>query len=244
MRNLFLLLCAQPIISTFASSLSNAWSSASSVIHYTVYPIHPGRNDQTTKTETLLKDIYGDTNVVPSQRDIEHHGQVTDSWRVTSTDSSDLTTAIKALEGVRRVVRVDLSDTHAIRRDDGPNFVAMANTSFDWHKTEEFLKSKVRNGIQFFPMKDWDDRSQVVGWYDLALDPDAKTAVEQHEGIHSVSVMTNLVDFLAIPPNDRPRFSQNIDQTHEQNSKLFTRDGKWEKQENADKALVMDSQFA
>lgn len=308
------------------------------MVHYTVYPVNPSQIVQTTKTEAVLKGLYGESNVIPISHNGDQQGQVTDYWRVTSMDSSDLTTAIKNLEGVGVVKKDDSPETHTVHReeddDDGPTFVVMANTSVKWQETEEFLKSKVRNGIKFFPipdwygknevsgwfhvaldpdakaaveqyegvldvstttfiqdskardksielsrrdkgktfvvianasvpwqkteeflrskiragteifpMKDWTDKSQVYGWFPAALDPDAKAAVEQYEGVKRVKPSTFMQDFRAIPASDRPNPSQNRYQVQNKRTKLSTRDGKWEKQEQADKALVMDSQF-
>jgi hypothetical protein len=135
-----------------------------------------------------------------------------------------------------QVVSGDLGDL-------GPTYTALANTSFDWHKTEEFLKTKIPKDMPLFAIPDLDDDKIVYGWYALPLDAEGKAAVENHEGIQSVDPSTFFQDFRAVPVSDQLQSNQEIDQAFSKNTVLATRDGKWEKQEKADTALVMDSQW-
>ncbi|KAH7347071.1 peptidase S8/S53 domain-containing protein [Pyrenochaeta sp. MPI-SDFR-AT-0127] len=221
--------------------MASASNDEANLHHYTVYPTDPSQSTQVSETETLLKDLCGGTNVTPNQHDDSRQGQVTDSWHVTSMDNGDLATTIKAVKGVRLVEKPNPLNTHAIRSEDDTTYYARANTSFDRHKTEEFLKSKVRKGTVFVPFMERGDKGKVLGWFPLALDPDSKAAVEQYEGIESVRVSTKIVDFRALPFGDQSQAPQIGRLLHERSNRVSARDSKWEKQANDRQGQVTDS---
>jgi hypothetical protein len=101
----------------------------------------------------------------------------------------------------------------------------------------------LQHKTQLYPIKKWDGESQVLGWYRLPLDANVKLAVEQHEGIQSVKPTTFMQDFRALPAYEEPQYVRSVQRRVVKDTKLSALDGKWEKQERADKTLRMDSQW-
>jgi hypothetical protein len=124
-------------------------------------------------------------------------------------------------------------------------YTAMATNDSDTKSTEEFLKSKVQNGIPIFQHR-WD--GVVSGWFNLALDDNAKKEVEGHEGIKRVKVMVELEFFRAVPPVQHLPLPNRMYDGSQEKTTLNRRAGNWEKQQfskySADKALIMDSQYS
>lgn len=219
----------------------------------TTYTVTAVDRADTYKTEALLRSTYGHTNVVT-----ERHNGIFMSWIVTSPDSQ-LNDAIKALSGVQNVVskhenRDDNRHELQIRGEsasaiptpeelkprDDPWYSCLANDT-DVQKTEEFLKSKVKPGSQFYTMQ---NRDEVIGWWRLYLDDDAKKAVEAYEGVRYFKRDGNRVeDFRALPRDSQPLSKFEIRALATEEHVLGRRSGSWTKQQNADKALVMDSQY-
>jgi len=63
------------------------------------------------------------------------------------------------------------------------NYTAVANLAEDVQKTEEFLKSKVRPGIEIRYLR---EGGKVVGWWRLALDFESFETVKSYKGIKAI----------------------------------------------------------
>jgi hypothetical protein len=213
--------------------------------HYIVTPVD---SSDALKTEALLKDQYSDTSVTTNRKD-----DITISWSIASSDG-ELAAAIGALEGVRTVEKQDkgslpTDDVQPLEprkdglfRRDVQKFEALANKQVDPQETEAFLKSKVLNGHPVMQLTARDD--SVVGWFNLALDPDAKKTVEDHKGVSIIRPARKIVDFRALDVRQESPVNTYTEHGFTRKSKaLFPRANEWVKQEKADKALVMDSQF-
>jgi hypothetical protein len=120
------------------------------------------------------------------------------------------------------------------RRDIGKYAVVATNIS-DLKAVEDFLRSKVQSGTEFRPFPQ--NNNDIAVWYSVMLDKEAKTEVEKFEGIHSVEVGEQGVFFRVLP------LSHDADEAQTKHKSLLSRDIQWTKQSNADKALVMDSQY-
>lgn len=141
------------------------------------------------------------------------------------------------------------SDKRSSPEADGPNLVARdvqfynarAKNDTDTKKTEEFLKKKVQPNNPIF-QHEWD--GVVSGWFNLALDADAKKEVEGHEGIQNVKLMPQLEFFRSVSTQHwSPEFLKTEDSLKDKRT-LHTRAENWRRQNRADKALVMDSQYS
>jgi hypothetical protein len=213
--------------------------------HYVVTPVD---SSDALKTEALLKDQYGDTSVTTNRKD-----DITISWSITSSND-ELAASIGALEGVRTVEKQDKGSlpTHDVqplesRQDDTAVkdvqlYTTLANKTANPQETENFLKSKVLNSKPFYKIDDWD--GSVLGWYSLALDEAALKAVKEYEGISHIRPQSKIVDFRALDVRQESPVNTFAERSIIEKVKaLFSRSDGWEKQEDADKALVMDSQF-
>ncbi|KAJ4369257.1 hypothetical protein N0V83_006342, partial [Neocucurbitaria cava] len=207
---------------------------------YTVEAIDP---TNTAETEAQLKSLYGDNNVI-----IDGHRGESASWTITS-DGDDLTGTIEALESVRVVQPKDAPQTgtgegrrRLSRRNNGiyTVFAKKPNGSTDTKATEEFLRSKIQPGTNIYHFSN--ENGDITAWWGLRLDPDAKAAVENHEGVGKVSDDPGTNYARALPPSDEKYILSSLAQT-DKRTLLDARSGKWEKQEAADDALVMVSQF-
>ena len=251
MQFLFLLLlCCQSIVAAYATSqFSDKWDRDLSETEYIVDAIDPTR---TTETETLLKHLYGDTNVVANR-----HDDKVASWTITS-DGSDLTSAIKALEAVRLVeprgspkTRSADSDAHSTKQEDSSNSPSvesgipelvrrdvqqcscLAKNTSDIQETEKFLESKIQSGSKMYQFT---RHGKTIGWWYLALDPDAQKAVQGYEGFEYFKVgVQKMTRFRALPRSDSTQPPGDIGETSGKKNALSRRDGKWVKQTTEDK---------
>jgi len=219
------------------------------VTSYIVYPINPTQTVETSKTEAALKELPDVASVTPNQHNDNEQPHVIDSWSVTTKHSTDITAVLSALEGVHLVEHQEPFTDPArepehpdvVRRDEFQRYVAMAKNDTDTQKTEDFLKSKVQSGTEFYP---FELKGRTVGWYGVMLNSGAKDEVQKYDGVKILKLDEKKVLFRALPA---PGWSQNPPHTGrplEQRSGLMSRDGTWVKQANADKALNMDSQFS
>jgi hypothetical protein len=248
---LLLLLCAQSVVSSLTSNLSpNLWNRNSGVAYYTIFPVDATQAVETTKTEAALKELCGDTNVIPNKRDNDESSTGVESWTVTSTDVDDLTTTINAIDGVSAVEHNDLShpsstssDRIALApRDDDDVKIYMATTNeTDVKEIEDFLLSKIQGRKEVFPLV---LDGELMGWYSLALTSEDAKAVESHKGITGIRVVGKLEMFRALPAGNEPQSSHKPSGIFELANTLTKRAGTWLKQANADQALNMDSQFS
>jgi hypothetical protein len=125
---------------------------------------------------------------------------------------------------------------------DTPLYRAMAKDGTNVKATEEFLRTKVKTPDRIYQLG---LNGNVTGWYHLELDPEAKKAVEEYEGIDHVSVMKKMEWFRALLP-EHEWSSYSPRKTYESlkyDSVISKRSGGWEKQDGADKALIIDSQY-
>jgi hypothetical protein len=131
-----------------------------------------------------------------------------------------------------------------IRRDDFDVYQAIADNTTDPQITEDFLKSKVQQGRSVQRLtRHWKDNS-IIGWSALYLDPAALKEVQAHDGIKSIKLEGKLVDFRALSIRDTSQYRAHV--THMQikeDVSLSRRASEWTKQNKADKALVMNSQY-
>ena len=235
-----LLLFIQSVTSTL---ISDIFYRDIGLAHYTVYPIDPGNATKIAETETRLKSLNSDADVLPKQG---QNGFAT--WSITSK-RGDLQNAISALEGVSHVEHEDLrledqsttSKRSELARRDTVKYMASANESSDAQKTEEFLKTMVQSNTKFYQFLD--DDGTILGWGDLALDSDAQKAVEDYEGIEGPLAIDEVEEDRVLPTRGWSQFSHTRSESFENGKTLFARAGTWQKQEKADKALVMDSQY-
>jgi hypothetical protein len=125
---------------------------------------------------------------------------------------------------------------------DTPLYRAMAKDGTNVKATEEFLRTKVKTPNRIYQLG---LNGNVTGWYHLELDPEAKKAVEEYEGIDHVSVMQKMEWFRALlPEHEWSSYSpRNTYESLEYDSVISKRSGGWEKQDGADKALIIDSQY-
>jgi hypothetical protein len=175
-------------------------------------------------------------NVVLTQKskeEVEKHDGIEKLIPLPSMASDTVSTANDRTQSESKRSEIVARDTQL--------YDAMAKEGSGVKKIEEFLKTKVKNPDQIM-QNDWD--GHVTGWYDLELDTEAKKAVEEHEGIENVDIMKEAQWFRALPKNDWSSYSPGI--MHNllgHDDVMLKRSGEWEKQEKADKALIMDSQY-
>lgn len=256
-----ILLYASPFLLAFASELPSDITARS--VGTTTYTVRPIDRANTYETEAILKSRYGEENVVTNR-----YNGIFMSWTITSPDSQ-LAGAIEALEGIQNVDSkhenhhqnhhplrardagsshpvVEDEQTPAIRarerlmRRDNIWYSCLANGT-EIEKTEEYLKSKVQQGSEVLRLT---IRGKIIGWYRLFLDDNAKREVEAYEGIRFLKDNVQKVEeFRAVTKEDRlhplPKSHESPQISRDRNR----RSGTWEKQQNADKALVMDSQY-
>jgi hypothetical protein len=118
--------------------------------------------------------------------------------------------------------------------------MARAKNTSDVQETETFLESKIQKGTSLLHHR---NDGKVTGWHGLMLDDQAKSEVEKYEGIESIMREGKLVAFRALPDGDQSCDPYEAHGTLSRRALLSQRDGKWEKQTNADEALRMDSQY-
>jgi hypothetical protein len=122
-----------------------------------------------------------------------------------------------------------------LSRRDVREYIVLATNISSLQTVEDFLKSKVQKGTVFRGFLR--NNNDVAVWHSVALDDEAKAAVEKYEGVQSVRVPDQGEFFGALP------FPHNKYERQAEHGRLLPRDTQWAKQTNADKALVMDSQY-
>ncbi|KAH7392248.1 peptidase S8/S53 domain-containing protein [Phaeosphaeria sp. MPI-PUGE-AT-0046c] len=190
------------------------------------------------------------------------------SWTITSSNNK-LAGVIEALEGVQSVNSKhrsrdqsdhtlqarDAGSPHPVARDpessvssepvelvrrDVPWYSCLANNT-DIQKTEDFLKSKIQPGSRYLYIK---SGKEILGWWKLYLDDDAKKAVEAYEGITGLRPGGSKIEwFRAISSGKQLQPPLRSVDLAARNHLLDRRSGTWTKQQNADKALIMNSQY-
>jgi hypothetical protein len=146
----------------------------------------------------------------------KRNGQITGWWKLALSED-----AIRAVEDCDDLEYFEtggqkLADLQALASDNrpGPNakrvqpdtrsgltFRCLAKVGSDIQKTEAFLKAKVEKNSTYYHLK---KAGEVIGWWRLVLDDDAKDAVEAYEDITSFRVGVKMVDFVALTTHDRP----------------------------------------
>jgi|TARA_R110002003_G_scaffold391_5_gene19466 hypothetical protein len=216
------------------------------MIQYLVYPVTGALPTETTNTEAQLTELCGAANVSPVRHLDDQSTEIFDYWTVTVLQNSDLAERIRNLDGIDHIEQAATpealaadSELHELVRRDIQRYVALAKANSDLQETERFLKSKMQKDSNFFYFK---ADNKTIGWYGFMLDQDAFSEVKKYEGIKVIRVEGKMVEFRALPLDDQLRNSQGdldvLDKTG-----LLPRDGKWERQVNADQALRMDSQY-
>jgi hypothetical protein len=116
-----------------------------------------------------------------------------------------------------------------LARRDVRSYTATANDSSDVADLEKFVKSKIQPGKEG-AIKPLILNGKTFGWTGLALDDAAKEEIASHEGVLGIKESLERRNNRALPKED---WSQ----------KLTRRAGRWLKQDEADLALVVDSQY-
>lgn len=217
-----LLLFIQPVTSTLTSDICYGHLS---LTHYNVYPIDPGNATNIADTEIRLKSLDSDADVLPKQG---QNGFAT--WSITSKHG-DLQHELSALEGVSHIEHEDIrledqpttSKRSELVRRDTVKYMASANESSDAQKTEEFIKTIVQSNTKFYQFLD--DDGTILGWGDLALDSDARKAVEYYEGIEGPLAIDEVEEDRVLPTRDWSHFSQMRSESFEVEKALFARAG-------------------
>jgi hypothetical protein len=256
---LLLLLLAYSVTSTFTSAVTpNILGRGVAMTSYTITPLD---STNTANIESRLNQYYDDSNIVTNRQD----GRIV-SWTLTSSNQ-DVVSLFESIEGVRSVephyalgemprrelAAHDQSEPHKISaygtindsddlsKRDVPTYMALAANDSDTKQTEAFLKSKVQQPDGIIRLQ-WRGE-EVMGWYNLFLDDKALEEVRSYEGIKQVKVPRKFEDFRYLPSNDRLKLRQKKRKLLDSDAVLARRAGSWEKQDRADKALVMDSQY-
>jgi hypothetical protein len=263
---LLLLLLAYSVTPTFTSAVSpNIVDRGDTRTSYTVMPADSAN---TASIETQLHMAYGDTNAVthqktetlrkrttpiynalavhgsdvnspetskreiePSASDQAQHDETTD----TAPDKNSATLGNASLSDDQPPP--DLGHADLVRRDT-PVFRCAAKPGTNITKTEEFLKTQIKPGSNYYYFT---RDGEIIGWWYLALDDAAQKAVENYEDIRFFEKGgIKLQDFWVLPTHD-----QLSDATYDSPGKatLSRRSGSWIKQQGADRALVMNSQY-
>ncbi|KAF2850900.1 hypothetical protein T440DRAFT_529503 [Plenodomus tracheiphilus IPT5] len=108
-------------------------------------------------------------------------------------------------------------------------YTAVATNSTNVEDLEKFVKSKIQPG-QGGAINPLTLNGKTFGWANLALDDAAKEEIANHEGVLGIRESLEVRNNQALPRSDWLQ-------------KLTRRAGKWLKQEDADLALVVDSQY-
>jgi hypothetical protein len=116
-----------------------------------------------------------------------------------------------------------------LARRDFRTYTVVANKSANVEDLEKFVESKNQPGQQG-AINTLTLDGKTFAWANLALDDAAKQEIANHEGVLGVKESLKVRNNRALPRKD---WSQ----------KLTRRAGKWLKQEDADLALVVDSQY-
>jgi hypothetical protein len=198
-----------------SSLISDIWSRKLDPIRYIVVPTDPANAAQIAQTEALFKNLDHNAEVIPKNT----LGGTT-VW-ILKSNNARLKDDLSALEGVSLVEQE--ASSKLVRRD-VLKYIASARVSSNIEDTEGFLNSRVQGGTGYRRILD-DDGTTILGWAGLALDDEAAKAVEEYNGIEYPLGVEAYTHKRVLP------------------SALSARAETWVKQEKADKALVMDSQF-
>jgi hypothetical protein len=200
-----------------SSLVSDMWSRNFATICYTVVATDPTNAAQVAQTKAQLKNLDDNAEIIPKRTP-----EGTTVWLFES-NNADLKDVISGFEGVDLVEQEARSEL--IRRDDVRKYIASANeTSNNIEETEGFLDSKHQGDTKYQRILDGNGTT-VLGWKSLSLTDDGAKAVVKYKGIAYPLGIEEYTEDRVLP------------------SKLSARAETWVKQENADKALVMDSQF-
>jgi hypothetical protein len=236
---LHLLLFAQAATS---SLMSNLWTRGTNS-NMKRYIVHPTDSSDTTKqlqTRALLGSKYGDK--LQTFKD----GDASDIWVIVSV-RDDLQNDISMTEGVHRVTVEEEDLFPATLKRDEPvgevhSYMVARNTSIPVQQTEEFLKSQVRADTSFRQLIK-KGQTEVRGWAGLMLDEAAVKKVENYEGVIEKLVNDECGSWRVLPHEEQVPRLHKASRTPGADTNLFVRAGKWGKQEHADWALKMDSQY-
>jgi hypothetical protein len=238
MQFLFLLLlCTQSFFATLASSYDpDKWDRGVSEIRYTVHATDPTK---THETEALLKNAFGTDNVIKKQLD---NGIPT--WSIIS-HGDDLTDAINQFDVVRieESATVPQSQSSKPRRRPGRRdygvYMAVPIPGSDLKKIDDSIQSKVQPGTEV-------DRvvrgERIMAWCGLHLDPEARIAVKNFEGVEGVDAEMVSHYNIALPARSMVLTNTSL-MSLSKRDRVSRRAGEWAKQEKADDALVTVSEY-
>lgn len=244
MHFLSLLLLFTAAVST--ASMTDLWYSDVGVVHYTVYPIDPRNATATAETEILLRSLDADVDVISTRTN-----DVLTSWSISSKRSNFQ--SISDMKGVN-YLEEDKSHVSAattrpepellaeLARRDVRSYSAGANMSSDAAETEKYLRSKIQPGKEN-NINQMILSGKIIGWAGLVLDDTAKAEVANHAGVSFVAEDLKVHPHRALPTEDWSQISQTTAETFDRGRRLSSRSGKWMKQEDADLALAVDSQY-
>lgn len=123
-------------------------------------------------------------------------------------------------------------------RRDAQVFSCLAKAGTNATKTEDFLKNQIKQGSKYYHFT---RDGKIIGWWDLVLDDTARKAVENYKDIRFFKEGgKKLKDFRALPARNQP---SSVIYDAPGKTALSRRSGTWIKQQNSDRALVMDSQY-
>jgi hypothetical protein len=160
--------------------------------HYTVFPVDRTNTVETSKTETALKDLCGETHVVPIFHDDEQNRQLIDSWSVT-LESDNLVATIENIDRIRTVERNDQIDDRLSsprskpRSSDDEEYIVLAKAGTNMLETEVLLKTNIKEGTTLYLIQFGD---KVLGWGGVVLDAKAKEVVEACDAI--IGIVNNI----------------------------------------------------
>jgi hypothetical protein len=193
-----------------------------------VTPTDPRNATKIAEIDALLRKQYGDAEVHPI---LEKNGLP--AWLITSTQD-DIVASLELIDGVSVTTNPQASITKregggGPRASDlaGPavtKCIVLAKDSADLDKTKAFLKTLAEHGNDIY---DIGYKGHARGWGNVTLTEDAVKKVEGHDGVAAVRPEHPVIDLLVLPKGDR----------------LASRDTTWQKQDDADLSLLMDSQY-
>jgi hypothetical protein len=162
---------------------------------YTVTPVDPSN---ATDTESTLKSMFGDVNIVTSRP----YDEIT-SWTITSSDNELIASAIRTLEGVRHVERQELVPRAEAVSTDFGHYVVKPKDNADDEKTDEFLKSKIQANTHMVTIMQPD--GHITVWFNVVLSHETKEEVEKYEGVEQLIPLAGMAINEASTANDRSR---------------------------------------
>jgi hypothetical protein len=106
-------------------------------------------------------------------------------------------------------------------------------------KFEDFVQSKVQPGTEIARIT---NKNRIMAWCGLHLDPDAKNAIKNFEGVEEVEAELDSHYNRALPASSIMLTRTSLGTLHQQDT-VSRRAGQWVNQGNADDALVTISQY-